>query len=182
MATATPQGAADWTLINPPGEGFSIQMPVKPEEQTQQVPLMGNNYQMRLYTGVEESTGLLYMVIMQEFPTVAGGLQPSARLEHFMGGFKEGLVKSMGTAPGVNLEILPDRDINLKDYIGRQYTLSVRETHGLVRAYDGPQRIYVLLVLGGDEKNSSVGRFLNSFEIKAAPAPVPRPIVETKPA
>ncbi len=167
------QGASEWILVAPAGEGFSIRMPVKPEEQTDRVPLMGNTYQMRLYTGVDETSGLMYMVAMQEFPSVAGVLEPSKRIERFMTGFKEGLAKSTA---GVRLELIPERDLDLKGHLGRQYTLSLAESRGLVRAFDATTRMYVLLVMGGDERNASVGRFFDSFEITPAPAPVPKPI------
>lgn len=177
QAAACPvQGASEWILVAPAGEGFSIRMPVKPEEQTDRVPLMGNTYQMRLYTGVDEASGLIYMVAMQEFPSVAGVLEPSKRLERFMAGFKEGLAKSLDAVPGTKLELMPERDLDLKGHLGRQYTLSFAESRGLVRAFDASPRMYVLLVLGADERNSSVGRFFDSFEITPAPAPVPKPI------
>ena len=172
-AVRPPQGASEWILVAPVGEGFSIRMPVKPEEQTDRVPVMGNTYQMRLYTGVDAS-GMVYMVAMQEFPSIAMALAPSKRLEQFMAGFKEGLAKSLITSGG-KLELMPERDLDLKGHFGRQYTLSFAESRGLVRAFDGSPRMYVLLVMGADEKNSSVGRFFDSFEIKAAPAPVPGP-------
>ena len=149
-------------------------MPVKPEEQTDRVPVMGNTYQMRIYTGVDAS-GMVYMVAMQEFPSIAMALAPSKRLEQFMAGFKEGLAKSLITSGG-KLELMPERDLDLKGHFGRQYTLSFAESRGLVRAFDGSPRMYVLLVMGADEKNSSVGRFFDSFEITPAPAPIPKPI------
>ncbi|MFN2515704.1 MAG: hypothetical protein ABR556_05775 [Pyrinomonadaceae bacterium] len=174
-AECPPQGASEWILVAPAGEGFSIRMPVKPEEETDRVPLMGNTYQMRLYTGVDEASGLIYMVAMQEFPSLAGSLKPAERLEQFMTGFKEGLAKSIGAA-GVKLELMPERDLDLKGHLGRQYTLSLAESRGLVRAFDATTRMYILLVMGGDERNSSIGRFFDSFEITPAPAPVPKPI------
>lgn len=169
------QGVGEWILVAPAGEGFSIRMPLKPEEQTDQVPFMGNTYQMRLYTSVDDRNGLVYMVGMQEFPSVAGVLEPTKRLEQFMSGFKDGLAKSMGTA-GVKLELIPERDLDLKGRLGRQYTLSLAESRGLVRAFDATSRMYILFVMGADERNSSVGRFFESFEIMPAPAPVPKPI------
>jgi len=180
-AAGPPQGASDWILVAPVGEGFSIRMPMKPEEQTDRVPVMGNTYLMRLYTGVDAASGMVYMVAMQEFPSIAMALAPSKRLEQFMAGFKEGLAKSL-SASGGRLELLPERDLDLKGHFGRQYTLSFAESRGLVRAFDGSPRMYVLLVMGADEKNSRVVRFFDSFEIKAAPAPVPQPVTETKPS
>jgi hypothetical protein len=167
------QEVSDWIVVAPAGEGFSVRMPMKPEEQSDRVPVMGNNYQMRLYTSVDKASGLIYMVAMQEFPTNAGVLEPSKRLEQFMVGFKEGLDKSIGT--DVKLELMPERELDLKGHLGRQYNLSFSETRGLVRAFDATSRVYVLLVAGGDEKNTSIGRFFDSFEIIPAPAPVPQP-------
>ena len=136
--------------------------------------LLGNNYQMRLYTGADDPNRMLYMVVMQEFPRVTGNLEPAVRLEKFMEGFKEGFAKAIGDA-GLKVEIVSDRDLDLKSRMGRQYKLSVSESRGLVRAFDGPSRMYVLLVLGGDETNTNVKRFFDSFELVSAPAPVPQP-------
>ena len=173
-AEIQPQETREWIVVAPAGEGFSIRMPIRPEEQSEHVSVMGNSYQMRLYTSVDKASGLIYMVAMQEFPTVAGALEPSKRLEQFMAGFKEGLVKSMGA--DATLDLIPQRELDLKGHLGRQYGLSFSETRGLVRAFDGASRMYVLLVAGGDEKNTSIGRFFDSFEITPAPAPVPQPI------
>jgi hypothetical protein len=178
-AAGSHQRATEWIVLAPAGEGFSVSLPVKPEEQTDRIPMMGNTYKMRLYTSVDEASGLLYMVIMQEFPPLSG-LVPAARLEKFMEGFKGGLNQSIGNA-ATKVDLLPDRDLDLKGHVGRQYKLSFGETRGLVRAFDGSPRMYVVLVMGADEKNSSVGRFFDSFEIKPAPAPVSQPVTETKP-
>jgi len=178
------QTTIEWMTLTPRDEGFSIKLPVKPDEETDRVTLMGNAYKMRLYTAVDESDGMLYMVVMQEFPSIAGVLKPAARLDQFMDGFKEGLNKSIGNAT-TKVDLQPDRDLDLKGNLGRQFKLTFGETHGLVRAYDVSPRVYVLLVMGADEKNSRVVRFLESFEVKPAPPPVPLPVQpppETKPS
>lgn len=170
----------DWLVLTPAGEGFSIKMPVKPEAETQWVPLLGNNYQLRLYTGVHEPTGLLYMVVMQEFPSVVGVLEPAKRLDKFMGGFKEGLGESLASAVGGKFDLVFDRDLALDGNLGRQYKLTVGESRGLVRAFDRGRRVYMLMVLGADEKNAGVVRFFDSFQFKPAADPVPQPMAETK--
>jgi len=174
--------AGDWIVIAPPNEGFSIQLPVKPEEQTDRSTLQSNTYKMRLYTSYDEATGLLYMVVMQEFPELSGVLTPAVRLDKFMEGFKEGFAKSLAESAAVKVDLQADRDLSLKGAaIGRQYILSVGETRGLVRAFDANPRNYVLIVVGGDEKNAEVKRFFDSFEIKSAPPPIPQPLKTTKP-
>jgi hypothetical protein len=172
--------AGEWLVLDPAGEGFSIKIPVKPEVETQRVPMMGNTYQLRLYTLTDQTNGLLYMVIMQEFPSLTGMLGPTARLEKFMDGFKKGLGESLATAVGGKFGMVVDRDLSWGSNPGRQYNLTVGETRGLVRAFDGGRRVYLLPVLGADEKKSEVVRFFDSFEIKAAPDPIPQPVVDTK--
>jgi len=168
----------DWIVLAPAGEGFAIKLPVKPEIETQRVPVMGNTYLLRLYTSSDERTGLLYMVVMQEYPSVTGVLTPAARLEKFMDGFKKGLGESLAAASGGKFDLVPDRDLSLGNYRGRQYKLSVAETRGLVRAYDAGRRVYLLMVMGAEEKNSAAVRFFDSFEIKPAPDPVPQPVTD----
>jgi hypothetical protein len=172
------QGAAEWLVLTPVDEGFSVKFPVKPDEETDRVALMGSAYKSRLYTAVGTDR-TLYMVVMQEFPSGSAVLTPAVRLEQFMDGFKEGLQKSIGSTD-TKIELVPDRDLDLKGRAGRQFKLSFGEARGLVRAFDAMPRMYVLLVMGADEKDESVVRFFNSFEIRPAPAPVPQPLTETK--
>ncbi|HEY6230439.1 MAG TPA: hypothetical protein VIW64_04190, partial [Pyrinomonadaceae bacterium] len=121
--------ADDWIVLAPAGEGFSIKVPVKPEVESQRVPVMGNTYQLRLYTMTDDKTGLLYMVIMQEYPSITGVLNPTARLEKFMDGFKKGLGESLAAAVGGKFDLVPDRDLKVGTSIGRQYKITVGETH-----------------------------------------------------
>ena len=174
--------AGDWIVITPPDEGFSIQLPVKPEEQTERSTFETSTYKMRLYTSQDEATGLLYMVVMQEFPELSGVLTPAVRVDKFMEGFKEGFVKSLAQSSGTKVDLQVDRDLTLKGaVIGRQYIISMGESRGLLRTFDANPRNYILMVLGGDEKRAEVKRFFDSFEIKAAPPPVPQPLTTAKP-
>src|SRR6185503_11535289 len=88
----------DWIVLAPAGEGFTLKLPIKPEVETQRVPVMGNTYLLRMYTASDPGTGLLYMVVMQEYPSLTGVLTPAARLERFMDGFKKGLGESFASA------------------------------------------------------------------------------------
>ncbi len=175
------QTTLEWMVLARAGEGFSVSLPVKPEEDTDRMTTDGKVYKMRLYTSVDGATGLIYMVAMQEFPPAVERLSSALRLEQFMDGFKEGLNKSLGGLSDAKLDLRRDRDLDLKGHLGLQYTLSLGQTRGLVRAFDGSPRMYVLLVMGAEEKDANVVRFFDSFEIKAAPAPVPEPATEVKP-
>jgi hypothetical protein len=179
--SAHASGQSDtWKVVAPEGEGFSVKLPISPEISSDRVPMMGNIYQMRLYTASDRETGLLYMVVMQEFPSLTGALTPAKRLDSFANGFKSGLGESLSAAVGGKFEMTLDRELNLGSNIGRQYLISIGESRGLVRAFDGGRRVYVLLILGAQEKDPAVSRFFSSFEIRPAPDPVPQPI-DSKP-
>ncbi|HEV2827071.1 MAG TPA: hypothetical protein VGW76_05660 [Pyrinomonadaceae bacterium] len=173
---SSPPGSGDWILLAPTGEGFSVKMPVKPQVETQRVPVMGNTYLLRLYTGIDDANGLLYMVVMQEYDSVTGVLTPAVRLESFMNGFKKGLGESLATAVGGKFDLVLARELTLAGKPGRQYRLTVGESRGLVRAFDAGRRVYLLMILGAEEKNPAAVTFFDSFAIKPAPDPVPQPI------
>ena len=171
----------EWLVVAPADEGFSIHVPVKPDEHTDRNTFQGDTYKMRLYTCNDEASGMLYMVVMQEFPNLSI-LTPTVRLDKFMDGFKEGFVKSLAESAGMKVELRPDHDLTFKGAsVARQYTVSLGQTTGLLRAFDVNPRTYLLMVLGGDEKKAEVTRFFDSFEIKAAPAPVAQPMTTAKP-
>ena len=176
-AAAHAQTTLEWITLAPANEGFSVNLPLKPDAETERVAMEGGAYKTRLYTAFDETDRILYMVVMQEFSAATGELKPAVRLEQFMEGFKEGLKKSIGNGT-TNVELLLDRHLDLKRHLGRQFKLTFGEARGLVRAFDASLRIYVLLVMGADEKNSNAMRFFDSFEIKAAPPPVPLPPTE----
>lgn len=157
-------------------------MPAKPDEEVDRIPMMGNTYRMHLLTSVVESNGAVYMAVVQEFPALTGVLTPAVRLDKFMEGFKEGLFASLASSPAAKSDLQLDRNFDFKGHPGRQYKLTIGESQGVVRVLDAGRRVYVLLVLGADEKNSSVVRFFDSFEFKAAPDPVAIPVAETKSA
>lgn len=189
LFTATAFGAAssqsavtDWVVLSPKDEGFAVRMPVKPSEETDRVALVGNTYLMRLYLSTDSGSGLLYMALMQEFPSMVSVLEPAARLDKFIEGFKTGFGETLAKSRGVKFEMTTDGELNLAKHLGRQYKLKVGESPGLMRVFDGGRRVYFLLVMGADEKHADVNRFFSSFEIKPAPDPVPRPLSEAKPS
>lgn len=171
------QESGNWELIARPAEGFTIRMPVKPEEQSDRIPFERNTYLMRMYTAPDRHNGMLFMVLMQEISSAGAALETRQRFETFMNGFKEGMAKTLGTE-AAPLEMKAEGDLNLKGSFGRQYALSFGNSRGLVRGYDAKNRIYVLVVVGGSAGNESTRRFFDSFAIMPAPVPVPMPITK----
>jgi hypothetical protein len=179
FATVPSATAQSWLTLTPRGEGFSVQFPVRPNEEAGRSPVNGDDYLMKTYTATDESSRLMYMAVLQEFPEAVASLKPAERLDQFIIGFKQGFIKELeATCPEVQLPL--ERELTLKDRAGRQYGLSCRGIRGLIRVYDNQRRLYVLMVMGGDETNADVAKFLQSFAILPAPVPVPLPKTETK--
>ncbi|HEY8185323.1 MAG TPA: hypothetical protein VIF64_04615 [Pyrinomonadaceae bacterium] len=167
--------AQTWTTLRPAGEGFSLQLPLEPKAESSNVPILGDDYLMKMYTAVDDPNRMLYMAVMQEFPAVVASLKPAQRLDQFMNGFRNGFVKALTTScPDVDLKL--DTELTIKGRMGRQYSLDCKGVHGLIRVIENERRMYVLLVMGGDERNAGVGHFFDSFEILPAPVPVPKPV------
>ena len=145
------QTESPWVSWAPADDGFSVLLPGTPDVQKQQTPILGNNYEMRMYTSIEAKSGLVFIVVMQELPTVTAVLTPDKKLDSFMGGFQEGFSKSL---PNMKVEMKLERDLALKGNYGRQYGVSVAETRGLARVYDGGHRVYLLMAMGGSETHA----------------------------
>lgn len=174
LVAAQSEPAADWVSVAPDGSGFSVLMPAKPEVATEQSPIGANKYQTSTYTKADPNTGNVYLLVTQDLPNVTQTLTAARRMDEFVTGFKQGFGDGK-----TKVEMIYDRDLDLDGRYGRQYAFSYGARSGIVRAYDGGNRIYVLLAVGGDERNSGVARFLNSFKftapLPAAAASPPKP-------
>lgn len=181
-APGSQSAVKDWVVVAPDNGGFSVKMPVKPSEEISHVPLMGNRYLMRLYSGPDSESGLFYVTVMQEYPSIVTALESAARLDKFIEGFRSSFGEALAPGPGKKLDMTVDRDLELAGHRGRQYNFKVAESPGVVRFFDATRRVYVLMVIGASEKHADVNRFFSSFEIKPAPDPVPLPLSEAKPS
>jgi len=167
--------APAWLTVAPDGGGFSVLMPTKPALEKDQSPIAGNKYETNTYSASETKSGNIYLVITQETPTITQALSTAKRMDEFVAGFKEGFGNDKRKA-----ELNFDRELALDGRYGRQYTFAYAETRGILRAYDSGRRVYVLLALGGDEQNSGIARFLDSFRFTTS-LPSPSPGVDRPP-
>ena len=175
VVAVSPAPVLEWVVVAPNGEGFSVNMPVKPSEETTLVPLADKTYRLRIYTSNDAASGLLFVTSMQECPPIMAALDPAAKLEKFADGFKSGFSEGLPKTTGAKFEMLVDKELKLSGHIGRQYKLNFADLQGLLRVFDGGQRVYFLMVMGANDNHADVNRFFNSFQLKAAPDPVPQP-------
>ena len=170
----TGASAQDWTKLAPAGEGFSVQMPGKPQGQSTRVQISGDEYLSRMYTSEGLSPRGLYIAVMQEFPPVVANLQSSQRLDNFIDGFRKGFVKALtSNCPDVDVKL--ERELIVREHPARQYSFVCGGFPGTIRVIDNTQRMYVLLVMSTEqpEHSDQATKFLQSFELLPAPAPVP---------
>lgn len=168
-AASAAQGSDEWVKVEPPGEGFSVMMPPEPVAATEEVPMLGNKYRMSSHTTLT-ADGLVYVMALQDLPTLVTALPPRERLDRFMDGVREGFAGKAGP-DAVALTLVSEHD--LKGHAGRTYAFTFAETRGMLRAYDGGRRVYLLMVFGAKEGDANAARFLNSFDLKAEAAPPP---------
>lgn len=62
-------------------------------------------------------------------------------------------------------EVVSAHEINLNGVSGQRYLIKFREVDGVLDFYVTNNRAYILQVVGGDESNLSIKRFLESFTI-----------------
>jgi endonuclease YncB( thermonuclease family) len=157
-----------WQKLAPPGEYFSVLIPDEGQQYTSKIPsppgaqidteffivnYNGVNYMMMWSTGVDRKR---YSI--------------DGIFDLSIAGFKDGLrqlVKRLG--PGFACEVNYDKDINMGEYSGRQYTISSCAVPGVMRMFykiNGPKiKLYMASTMLGLEGNPVVDQFFDSFKI-----------------
>lgn len=149
-----------WVTVAPPGENFSVRMPRQPtRESVEQANMPGLTG-----TAYSASGGRIYYTV-KSIGNVGRGGTPRGRLANFITKFKESFLQAAGAGAQMNYS----RDVNLGGFVGQHYRLITPNMRGLARFYATERRIYVLEVSGGDENDTPVAWFLDSFSITEPP-------------
>jgi TonB family protein len=78
-------------------------------------------------------------------------------------------------------QVVFTRDLNLNGAAGQRYLITIRDVDGVLDFYMTDQRVYILHVVGGNESNPSIKRFLESFTIGKADKAGDSAAIEIKP-
>ena len=147
-----------WKKIAPVGESFTIIMPTQAVEVSRVIPLNDkDSIPERVYYSL--TGGRRYMVVsfVKTSPDRVLGLSSFADFMHsieqsFKGGEHE-------------ISLTFERDLSLEGGAGKQYHIKMEEYAGVARFLGTEKVFYALIVIGVDENDAEVQRFLSSFAL-----------------
>src|SRR5438067_93322 len=145
-----------WERYTGKGEAFTALFPERPSAATTYRPVRffdfrkAEQYRGTLYNAY--SDGAVYLIY--SFP------RRSEPLQKFVDEFADRYSSS--------IKLISARDINLNGASGQRDTIKFRDVDGVLDFYITENRAYILEVVGADESNASVKRFLDSFTIGRA--------------
>jgi TonB family protein len=139
-----------WERYTGKGENFTVSLPERPSAFTTYRPVRfidpqhEENYRGTLYGTYSE--GVAYLIY--SFP------RHSEPLKQFIDEF----TSRYSTA----IEIVSAQDI-IDGVLGKQHVIKFKDLDGVLDFYVTDNRAYILEVIGGDESNPSIKRFIESF-------------------
>jgi TonB family protein len=149
-----------WQKIAPVGESFTILMPTHAVEASRIIPLNDkDSVRERVYSSL--TAGRRYMVVafMKTSPDKVPAL---SSFDNFMLGIEQSLKSSEGE---MKKSLTFDRDLSDESGIVRQYHLKVGEYPGVARFLGTDKAFYAVIVIGAEESDPEVQRFLSSFAL-----------------
>jgi hypothetical protein len=162
--------AGEWEALAPPGLGFQALMPGTPQRAQQAQDIFGSKLEMSKYTVEPRGKKELFMIVVLGFPgdlgRDLGGAQKLLELgRQDLLFFSQGQLRSerpitLGSFPGVELEVLPPKGAIIK-----------------ARIFATPKRLYQVMVHVPKIRLDSedVQKFFNAFTLLAEPGAAPEP-------
>jgi TonB family protein len=149
-----------WQKIQPVGESFTILMPTLAKEGTRVVPLSpDDSVPARVYYSVADGRRYLVMSFQK---TEAERTPLLSGFDVFMKGVEQSFKSKMMTSAD---SLVFDREIMSGGSNGRQYQMKLGRHAGIAQFLETEKAFYGLMVIGSDEKNVEVERFLSSFAL-----------------
>jgi hypothetical protein len=162
LLTSTLPGAqhGDWVKVAPPGAGFSVMMPSKPNESME----TKEDYTLHSYGAVMADT---------IFIVVYGDYAPSMKMNEAA----ELIANRDNFLKGVNAQLISSKEIKLSGRSGLEFTGEDDRRLYKSRVYIFGNRVHQIAsaTLKGDEDTESVDRFFASFAFTAVTDPHGKP-------
>ena len=147
-----------WQKIAPVGESFRILMPTQAVEASRRIPLDDkDSISERVYCSL--AAGRRYMVA--SFTKTSPDRVPAlSSFDNFILGIEQSF---KGSKEEISKTLTFDRDIPFEKGIARQYRIKLGEYPGIARFIGADKAFYAVMVIGADENDAEVQRFLSSF-------------------
>jgi TonB family protein len=152
------QEQSRWDMYVPRGEEFSILLPQAPslafkwrfDKKTD------DRYKQRIYGAYGD--GIAYVIISENKPRRA------KKLDTFISEFRESLPHHKTLGPSV---LKFDHEITLTNFSGKRFRVTFYNgIEGIVDFYITSKHVYIVELVGGNEDNPSIQRFLKSFSLE----------------
>lgn len=152
-----------WQKIAPVGESFSVSMPDKAREATRRIPLNEKDWILeRVYYSI--AGGKRYMVL-SFLKTSPDKVLALSNFDSFLSSIEQAFKYSQKETPK---SLTFDREVSVENYTARQYHMKVGDYPGVVRFMETARAYYGLMVIGAEESDTDVLRFLSSFLVGKA--------------
>jgi len=149
-----------WQKVAPVGESFTVLMPTRAIEATRRIPLNDSSWvPAREYLSL--AGGKRYLVVSfrrttpERTPALSSFDSFLLAIEQTFKGDDKTIAKSL----------MFDHDVSIERGVCKQYRVRVAEYQGIARFVWTEKAIYVLMVIGADERAAEVQRFFESFTI-----------------
>jgi TonB family protein len=158
FSLASIQEELKWDMYVPRGEEFSVLLPETPslafkwrfDKKTD------DRYKERVYGAY--SDGIAYVIISENKPRRA------KKLDTFISEFRENLPDHKSLGPSI---LTFDHEITLNNFSGKRYRITFYNgVEGIVDFYLTSKHVYIVELVGGNESNPSIQRFLKSFSLE----------------
>jgi TonB family protein len=142
-----------WERYTGKGEAFTVLLPEPPTTAISYRPARiiiaseAERYRGTLYSAY--SDGVVYLIY--SFPRRSESI--------------EQIIEEFGNRYPPVMKAVAAREINVNGFTGQRYLVKFRDVDAVLDFYLTNNRAYILHVVGGDESNLSVKRFLESFTI-----------------
>lgn len=167
QAWAQPPAAAEpWHLLEPPGEGFRLELPGKPETQAGELDTPAGKIQVRSYLLTDAKRNRSYQAAANRLPA------PSTDLEALLNRTRDGVVRS------VQGKLLNELKLSFDRHAGRALTVDAGDGRFVhVRLFAAGDRLYQINIIADSaQPTADDQRVLSSFEFREI-----TPVAEVKP-
>ncbi len=148
-----------WQRVAPVGHSFTISMPTRAVEAFRWIPTAQGSIPVRVYYSLDGGKRFVLAAFFRTNPDSVPALSSYERfLTTIEQSFKGGEIAKSLTF---------DRDVSLHGVTGKQYRVKLAEYPGVARFLATEEAFYALMVIGAEESDSDVARFLSSFELGA---------------
>jgi len=152
-----------WQRIAPVGESFNVMMPTRALEVSRRIPLNDRD-SVAEHVYYSLAGGKRYMVV--SFVRTSPDRVPAlSSFDEFLRGIEQSFKTSENE---VSKSLTFDHDLTFVGGPARQYHVKIGAYPGVARFLGTEKMFYALLVIGGDERDGNVVRFLSSFTLGEA--------------